>query len=514
MKYQRRIPAIIAGSVLLSAGIVGIGATTAVAGETPGSYVDYSFDEPVRGFTQEQTLVTSPGDANVYWSTQFGTTRGSGGYVGMQTWKDGGGQFLLSVWDSTDGRPGPGATCLTFDEDGSGQSCRIADVRPIEGHTYRTTTSIAADGRLSASIHDVTTGEDHDLGSVLTPAGNRFSAHLGSWTEYFDWNSDEVQCADEAYSAMGTAAPTATGGATARLTSTSPSTTCSTDTRLTERAGTVLQENGIGNSAGGRISAGPDLCLDVQESRDGGKVDLWTTCHTGTNQNWVHAADGSLRSQYRCLDANGTTRGSSVTLWSCTGGVNQSWELRTDRKIANASSGLCLSSASAPGSPKTPGLTLQSCATATPSTTPFAADADAGHEGDDGDGDAEAGDGDGDGDVEATIGALRTGDRCLDLADWKTDDGNRVGLWNCNDGENQEWTVDVDGSVSALGACLDAGDAQTGSAVTIWTCNGGDGQEWTRDASDHLQHVRSGLCLDAATDGSRLERCEDATVWS
>lgn len=469
-------------------------AQSASAGETPGSYVDYDFGGPTTGFSQDQRLDVGPGNANVYWSTQFGLTKSAGGYIGMQTGKNGEGLFLMSIWDSTGGIPGPGSKCIQFAEDGSGQSCRIVGLSPEEGHTYTTSLSVAPDGRITGAIDDATTGERHLLGSVKTPEGNRIKSGIGSWTEYFDWNSDDSHCADEAYSKMTTSHPVSADGSTARRTSVSPSTTCAADTRLTENPTDTVQENGIGNSPGGHVVDSTGKCLDVQDGAgNGAKVDLWSSCHGGANQNWVHAADGSLRSQYRCLDANGTKAESAVTMWSCNGGSNQRWTV-VDGGLRNARSGLCASSSLSAGSPAAPGLTLQGCASATRFTVPASTTPTPPPAADD--------------------AVLRTDTGCLDLLGHLTANGSAVALWSCNDGENQRWTAGEDGTRRTLAVCLDANGTTARSAVTVWTCNGGANQRWERTADGMLRNDRSGLCLTATSSGSRLDECAIATRWA
>jgi len=463
-------------------------------GQTPGSYVNASFDAPVAGFTQTQRLDVSPGDANVYWSTQFGLTKSAGGYIGMQRWKNGSGQFLMSIWDSTGGRPGPDAKCITFEEDGSGSSCRIEGIRPEAGHTYRTRLTVAPDGWITGGIDDLTSGERHLLGSVKTPAGGRVSKDIGSWTEYFDWNSDEARCEDEAFSSMTVSTPVGADGVQATRTSTSTSTTCAAGTRLVERATDTVQQNGLGNSAGGHVVASDGACLDLQGGTgNGALVDVWTSCHQGTNQNWVHAADGSLRTQYRCLDANGSSVGSAVTIWSCTGGTNQQWETTADGRLRGAQSGACLSSSSVPGSPTAAGLTLQPCASATRWTLPETTEP---------------------ADPPVLTGApIRDGGRCLDLLDHATWAGAPVGSWSCTGGDNQRWGNGPRGELTALDLCLDANGTTPGSPVNAWTCNGGDNQHWSWDADGHLVNARSGLCLSSTERRSTLEPCAGASTW-
>lgn len=46
----------------------------------------------------------------------------------------------------------------------------------------------------------------------------------------------------------------------------------------------------------------------------------------------------------KCLDAynHGTTNGTRVVIWDCTGGNNQKWNVNTDGTLTNVTSGLCL----------------------------------------------------------------------------------------------------------------------------------------------------------------------------
>ncbi|MFJ3029901.1 ricin-type beta-trefoil lectin domain protein [Curtobacterium sp. NPDC087080] len=479
-----RICALGAAAFLTVLALPAVAQSASAGGQTPGSYVDYDFDGPTSGFTQEQQLDVSPGDANAYWSTQFGLTKTAGGYIGMQTFKNGSGLFLMSIWDSTDGVPGPEAECITFAEDGSGQSCRIEGLRPEIGHRYRTTFSIDADGRATGSIDDLTTGRHHLLGSVQTTAHNQVESHIGSWTEYFDWNSSQARCEDEAYSKMTVTNPVASGGRPAARTSTHTSGTCASWTAVTAQGNETVQENGLGNSFGGRITEPAGRCLDVQGgSVNASKVDLWD-CNGGANQNWVHAKDGSLHSLYKCLDANGTTVGSAVTLWTCNGGTNQQWAI-VDGRITSVRSGLCASTSLSAGSPATPGLTLQDCDAATRFGVPG-----------------------------EPLEVMHSDERCLDRFDHAARNGAPVGLWSCTDGENQHWKAGADDSLRTAGVCLDANGATVGAAVTVWSCNGGSNQGWRPMSNGALQNVRSGLCLTADDTGSVLGDCATATRWT
>ncbi|KOV65199.1 alpha-L-arabinofuranosidase, partial [Streptomyces sp. NRRL WC-3618] len=49
----------------------------------------------------------------------------------------------------------------------------------------------------------------------------------------------------------------------------------------------------------------------------------------------------------KCLDARGggTTNGTAVQIWSCTGSDNQQWRVNADGTIVGVRSGLCLEAA-------------------------------------------------------------------------------------------------------------------------------------------------------------------------
>lgn len=50
----------------------------------------------------------------------------------------------------------------------------------------------------------------------------------------------------------------------------------------------------------------------------------------------------------KCLDAdnNGTTNGTKVIIWDCTGGTNQKWTVNSNGTVTNNKSGLCLDAVS------------------------------------------------------------------------------------------------------------------------------------------------------------------------
>ncbi|MER5642309.1 RICIN domain-containing protein [Kitasatospora sp. NPDC002227] len=118
--------------------------------------------------------------------------------------------------------------------------------------------------------------------------------------------------------------------------------------------------------------------IDYAQSTDHGAT--WTildhiitspfTTWRANDQLWTMAADGSVRlGSGKCLDVTGggTTAGTAIGTYGCTGGSNQKWTV-TGTTLVNPASGLCLT-ASGTGAGAT--FTLQSCG-AFPTTQAFA----------------------------------------------------------------------------------------------------------------------------------------------
>ena len=79
---------------------------------------------------------------------------------------------------------------------------------------------------------------------------------------------------------------------------------------------------------------------------------------------------------------------------------------------------------------------------------------------------------------------LQIAGKCLDANGQGTTNGTKVILWTCNSQANQQWKLNVNGTITGVqsGLCLDVSGAATanGSLVQLWTCNGQANQAWTR----------------------------------
>ncbi|MFD7812868.1 ricin-type beta-trefoil lectin domain protein [Streptomyces sp. NPDC059785] len=97
--------------------------------------------------------------------------------------------------------------------------------------------------------------------------------------------------------------------------------------------------------------------------------------------------------------------------------------------------------------------------------------------------------------------AVGTGSgRCLDVYDNTITNGTQAELWDCNGGQNQQWTYTARKELVVYGnKCLDAYNLGTtnGTKVVIWDCNGQTNQKWNVGTDGTLVNVNAGLCLDA-----------------
>jgi hypothetical protein len=75
--------------------------------------------------------------------------------------------------------------------------------------------------------------------------------------------------------------------------------------------------------------------------------------------------------------------------------------------------------------------------------------------------------------------------------------GTQQLIYNCNGGSNQQWTVESNGTVQALGMCLDVrgGATTNGTPVQVYTCNDTGAQDWAPQPNGELVNPQSGKCL-------------------
>jgi hypothetical protein len=84
--------------------------------------------------------------------------------------------------------------------------------------------------------------------------------------------------------------------------------------------------------------------------------------------------------------------------------------------------------------------------------------------------------------------------KCLDVdTPGGTDiqNGRTVGLWDCNGMPQQQWIAAPDGTLRALGRCLDdyAAGTTDGNPIVLWLCNGTAWQGWRHNADGGEQNT-------------------------
>jgi len=102
---------------------------------------------------------------------------------------------------------------------------------------------------------------------------------------------------------------------------------------------------------------------------------------------------------------------------------------------------------------------------------------------------------------------LQFNQKCLDIANWATENGAVVHLWTCHPNdkpENQQWNLDSNGHiVSKLnGKCLEVkGNIQEGSTTQMWDCADQANQKWFYNNSDGTfrSSQAPNLCLDVGS---------------
>jgi hypothetical protein len=249
-------------------------------------------------------------------------------------------------------------------------------------------------------------------------------------------------------------------------------------TGATSPAGSAQQLTGTGSNR----------CLDIQSfgTTDGTPVQLWD-CSGNWNQKWSFTNGTFVNPQSgKCLDVAGGAagNGTQVRLWTCDGAGAQQWRIAPDGNLVNPQSGRCLDvdgAATGNGS----ALDIWDCGASQTNQTWSAG-------------------------PHQLIG---TGsNRCLDVAGGATADGTATNLWDCTGAANQQWTLTAGRLVNPQsGKCLDVAGSGTanGTQVRLWSCNGYGAQQWTALPDGNLVNPESGRCLDvdawATANGSPVE---------
>lgn len=88
-----------------------------------------------------------------------------------------------------------------------------------------------------------------------------------------------------------------------------------------------------------------------------------------------------------------------------------------------------------------------------------------------------------------------SGNRCLDVLDWRTDNGAPLIMWDCHGGTNQRWTYQNDATLKGThsGKCIEMNDnySQGFKYVSMQPCDGGNSrQKWV--SNNNRQFINQG----------------------
>uniref|UniRef100_UPI002F91A135 ricin-type beta-trefoil lectin domain protein n=1 Tax=Streptomyces anthocyanicus TaxID=68174 RepID=UPI002F91A135 len=114
--------------------------------------------------------------------------------------------------------------------------------------------------------------------------------------------------------------------------------------------------------------------------------------------------------------------------------------------------------------------------------------------------------------------------RCIDIVGGKAAPGARLMIWDCSGAASQHWTFPSDGTMRALGMCVELADASTdnGTDLRMASCDGRQTQRFTLNVRHDLVSGLANKCADVrdeqTSNGTRLQlwNCNghDNQKWS
>ncbi|MFD4640317.1 ricin-type beta-trefoil lectin domain protein [Lentzea sp. NPDC058436] len=220
----------------------------------------------------------------------------------------------------------------------------------------------------------------------------------------------------------------------------------------------------------GQVAAQLGKCLDVFNADvTQNKVGI-SPCHGGVNQSWVAPGDGTLRGSGKCVNVASDTpgEGSSVNLAACNGAQHQQWVSQPDGTLVNPLTGRCLTSASADFSP----MTVTTCG-GTPSQS-FRLSSQ----------------------VTSVGQVVGLATKCLDV--FGAVPTGKINLHSCGGSAAQNWWTPGNGTLFALGQCLDIQHTGNGALTNLAgaSCRGDSGQIWSARYDGTIVNPLANRCLD------------------
>ncbi|MFD9392180.1 ricin-type beta-trefoil lectin domain protein [Streptomyces sp. NPDC060000] len=101
----------------------------------------------------------------------------------------------------------------------------------------------------------------------------------------------------------------------------------------------------------------------------------------------------------------------------------------------------------------------------------------------------------------------KASNRCVDITgakNGKGKDGTPLQLWDCAGSANQKWVFKSDGTVRALGLCMDVawGSKDDGAVIQVANCSGNPAQQWVLSQDGDLVNPQADKCVDAKDNGT------------
>lgn len=103
---------------------------------------------------------------------------------------------------------------------------------------------------------------------------------------------------------------------------------------------------------------------------------------------------------------------------------------------------------------------------------------------------------------------------CLDVNGSGKRDGEKVQMWDCNGGNNQQFRYNPNTlQITALHSnkCLDANNVQNGSIIKQVTCNNNSNQKFTIENETIKPFISQNLCMDVR--GGRGDNGTPVQLW-
>ncbi|SES27256.1 ricin-type beta-trefoil lectin domain protein [Lentzea albida] len=218
----------------------------------------------------------------------------------------------------------------------------------------------------------------------------------------------------------------------------------------------------------GQIVAPVGKCIDIFNSDVTQNRIGVHPCHGGLNQSWVMTGDGTVRGSGKCLNIASNTpgEGSAVNVADCNGSQHQQWLAQQEGTLVNPLTGRCLASAGGEFAP----LLISTC-NGTPAQS-FRLSSQ----------------------VVSVGQVVGLATKCVDVFGGTT--SGKVNLHTCVGSSAHNWWSTGDGTLRALGSCLDIQSTANAALTVLAGCRGDGGQIWSARHDGTIVNPMSNRCLD------------------